>query len=522
MAFSSAHNRLLVACRFLAIQLVAFVIAMQASRGIYQAYHQQSLLRLHTADLKTVASNMTIKLAYFLERDPALIQSILDASFGLFGFVITDCRTEAKECGGQRIRYMSSKDLGWYALPTEANLAHEPFAVLRRLPDLAQGAPHDAGILGRLYVVKNIPHSFGEDYRLWLASPFSDVGARNYYLRTAGAFMTGGVLVWLILESFLLLRRSQLAQVRQREQEIVRRADTYLQQLTDKNRRIAELDAVTSRQFSRYQKRIRELEQKMAANAEYASLAEEVLLEMEQSQKEQSDLFQKELEQNRSEIERLRGKVGELEKASEGQKEVIYKALEAAVTPQFSNAFEKQIYEMLAASARFQSGEWRLLKNFDVAVGRNYRQFTDFILVSRDSLVILEAKYYLGTISSEGDYLNDVWFSVNPSGRKQIDCMWGENPFHQINEYCMSLMKLLKQRSPWQIQVYGLLVFPDEANLEKLPEHLGRFYRVTSLSRLIATIDKVQSEAGRQHLNQKRPQPEQVERMLRGRRVDGP
>lgn len=515
-------------CRFLAIQLVAFVIAMLVNRGIYQAYHQQSLLRVHTADLKTVASNMTIKLAYFLENnDSTLIQSILDASFGLFGFVITDCRDERQNCDGQRIKYMSSKDLGWYAVPTEADLANEPFAPLRRLPGLARNgqfvgpdAPHNHDILGRLYVVKNIPHSFGEDYRLWLANPLSSVGARNYYLRTVGAFMTGAVLVWLIIESFLMLRRSQLAQLHQREMEIVRRADNYLQQLTDKNRRLAELDTATSQQFTRYQKRIKDLEQKLTANAEYASLAEEVLVEMEQSQKEQSDILQKELEQNRAEIERLRDKVGELEQASQGQKEVIYRALEAAVTPQFSNSFEKQIYEKLSASGRFQNDEWRILKNFDVAVGRNYRQFTDFILVSRDSLIIIEAKYYLGTITSEGDFLNDVWFSVNSGSRKQIDCMWGENPFHQINEYCMSLMKLLKQRSPWQLQVYGLLVFPDEANLDKLPEHLGRFYRVTSLSRLIATIDKVQTEAGRQYLNQKRPHPEQVERMLRGRRVD--
>ena len=209
----------------------------------------------------------------------------------------------------------------------------------------------------------------------------------------------------------------------------------------------------------------------------------------------------------------------QFEAAPKQEKEETYKALADAVSPQFSNAFEQRIHEAVSGTSHFARDEWRLLRNFDVAVGRNFRQFTDFILVSRNCVVILEAKYYLGRIDSEGDFLNDVWYSRSGSDRKKIDCLWGENPYHQLNEYCMSLMKLIKQRSPWELPVYGVIVFPDEADTTKLGEHLGRFYRIARLSQLVPLLERLQAEARRYQGGTKRPSTLQVEHMLKGRKV---
>ena len=182
--------------------------------------------------------------------------------------------------------------------------------------------------------------------------------------------------------------------------------------------------------------------------------------------------------------------------------------------------FEQKIYETIQGSRQFQRGEWRLLNNFDVAPGRNYRQFTDFIVANGDALVILEAKYYVGTIESPGDFLNDIWISSSAQ-RKKIDCLWGENPYHQVNEYAMSLMKVLKQRSPWTFQIFAVIVFPDEADISRIGEHLGKFYRVTTIGRLLPLLDAIFGEARRFQASKspKRPRPEQVEEMLRGRKI---
>src|SRR5690349_18953397 len=181
--------------RCLVIVALSLSVASYINRGIYHDYFDKQILRLHTADLKTLAEHMTTKLNFFLERhDADAIQSVLDANFGLFGFVVTDCLTADKSCPGQNIIFTSSRKLPWYHYPNNDSLANEPFALLRRLPQIAGNgdqrptpAQPPGQILGRLYVIRNIPHTFAEDYRIWLGAPFKDVGVHNYYLRTVGA-----------------------------------------------------------------------------------------------------------------------------------------------------------------------------------------------------------------------------------------------------------------------------------------------------------------------------------------------
>jgi hypothetical protein len=281
------------------------------------------------------------------------------------------------------------------------------------------------------------------------------------------------------------------------------------------------LNEETHLQYEAYLEKIRALNRKILNEEEYRELAEQIIDELENAKEREAEKYAVDLAAVRQDMERLQQKITEFEESTSVKRESSYKALEDAVrAPQFSNVFEQQIFEVISASENYVNDEWRLLSNYDVAPGRNYRQFTDFVLFNRDAVIIIEAKYYVGLIDSPGDFLNDIWISVS-SQRKKIDCLWGENPYHQLNEYAMSMMKILKQRSPWNFQIFGVIVFPDEADIAKIGEHLGKFYRVTTVGKLLALADSIFAEAHRFQAakNPKRPRPEQVEDMLRGRKI---
>jgi len=526
--FAHAGYRLICFCalRLGLILAVSLAVATYLNQDTYKDFYGKKLFKLHTADLKTLASQMTIKLNFFLDQGNSKgVQDVLDASFGLFGFVITDCVTPERVCPEQKILYTSDPSLPWLRRPTIEDLSGGSFVFLQRPLPVGNVAvspdKYPGQVIGRLYVIKNIPSSFRQDYLRWLMSPFSDIGVSRFYLRTFFAFVAGALIIWTVAEFYFMLRRRQRLALIRREEELRSSVDSYLKQLTEKNSQIARLNDQSRKQYESYVGKIRSLEQKIRNEEEYRELAEQIIDELEGAQTEQSSSYAVELEKTREEIRQLQEKIDQFETSSSAGRESSYKVLEEAVrTRQFSNVFEQKIHETISSSQQFQRGEWRLLSNFDVAPGRNYRQFTDFILVNRDALVILEAKYYVGTIESPGDFLNDIWISSSAQ-RKKIDCLWGENPYHQVNEYAMSLMKLLKQRSPWNFQIFAVIVFPDDADISRIGEHLGKFYRVTTIGKLLPLLDGIFGEARRFQAsrNPKRPTPEQVEEMLRGRKI---
>ena len=79
-------------------------------------------------------------------------------------------------------------------------------------PDIAMhaGRQDNEKIVGRLYVISNMPRNFEEDYGLWIESPFKDNGPWKDYLKTVKFCLLGGVLIWLIVELLLRIRRIQL------------------------------------------------------------------------------------------------------------------------------------------------------------------------------------------------------------------------------------------------------------------------------------------------------------------------
>lgn len=529
LTFPPYRLLLFSAAKFILIFTVSMIFATVVNRETYNDYYGKRLFKLHTSDLSALADQMTIKLNFFMSQgDSKGVQDVLDANFGLFGFIVTDCKVENRLCPEQKVLFTSDRSLPWSHYPGIEDLSSGSYALLHRLPGTAPqtassigGSVRHGEILGRLYVVNNMPHSFTEEFIASTKSPFSNVGARRFYLRTTLAFFAGAIIIWMISELYFMMRRKQFALVRRRQTELEQSVNRQMKLLAEKDAQITRLNEQSGRQYEAYVQKIRALNLKIRDEEEYRQLAEQIIAELESDKATESDKYSEELAVVRSDMERLQQKVEQFEQSTKLQKESSYRELEEAVrAPNFSNVFEQRIFETVTSSERYKRGEWRLLSNFDVAPGRNYRQFTDFILFSKDALLILEAKYYIGQIDSPGDFLNDIWLSTG-SQKKKIECLWGENPYHQINEYSMSLMKLLKQKSPWNFQIFGVIIFPDEADISKIGEHLGKFYRVTTISRAVNLFESVFAEAARfQTLkNPKRPKVDQVEDMLRGRKV---
>jgi hypothetical protein len=366
-----------------------------------------------------------------------------------------------------------------------------------------------------------MPTGFADDYFHFIAAPFTDIGARRFYLRTTLAFVMGAFIIWGVAELYFYIRRKQQDILINRELELKQAVNRQMRLLTEKDAQITRLNEETNRHYEIYLEKIRELDRRVKNEEEYRDLAEQIIEQLEYDKTREANEHAENLNQVRQEMERLQNKITRFEESARTSREQSFKVLEEAVrTPNFSNVFEQQIFETISASPKYLHGEWRLLSNYDVAPGRNYRQFTDFVLFNRDAIIIIEAKYYVGLIDSPGDFQRDIWVSRGTQQRR-IECLWGENPYHQLNEYSMSLMKILKQRSPWNFQVFGIIVFPDQADISKVGEHLGKFYRLTTLGKLLALSESIFAEASRFQTakNPKRPAPEQVEAMLRGRKV---
>lgn len=495
--------------RFATVVVLAVLLASPINHENYDNFYTKTLFKLHTTNLGILSDQLTAQLSYLLfTNDTVALQDVLDSNFGLFGFVVTDCRLTEKACPDQRILYTSDPRLGWRKFPTVADLEKDPFAVLRG----------PTGAIGRLYPIRNIPRSFQEDYALWMTDPLRDAGVWRYYLKTLSFCLLGGLSLWMILELMLGIRRIQRRNTKLREEELVSNAANYLKLLEDKNQQLEEQDRFTTSQFETYFKRIRELELRVQGDVAYRNMTEELMKELEEGKQQQSLKFNIELQKTREEMQRLKDRVAQFEQASDKNRPESYKALEEAVKTQFSNAFEQKVYESVTNSAKYRRGDWLVIPNFDVAAGRNYTQFTDCIVISKECLVVIEAKNYPGTIDAEGDFENDPWFSCNGK-KKEIVSVWGVNPFQQVDEYCRSLMYLIKRQSQLDTPVYGLVVFPEGADVSRTGGKLGRFYRITTVDHLVGVLENIEAEARRSHAFSRRPSPLQLENVVRGRKI---
>lgn len=519
---SSVRRKIYIILRLVLLLYVAVLLARFVSSQEYASYYSKVLLRIHT-DMKTSqkANLLPTTIAAFLEsNDTRQLQEALDQFYSIFALVITDCRGQQSTCPGQKVLFATSQNLLSRKLPGVEELPEYPYIVLLR-PRTKATAEQPPEIIGRLYTISTIPTSFESDYRAWLKDPFADYGPWKHYLAAMVNCLLGGVLTWLVVELFLKLRWIERRNAMQRERVLIKNADSYLRQLEEKESQIAEQEEGTSRQFETYIRKIRELEQRLQHDQEYRKMAESIINSIEEEKQQQLVKFRTELEKTNQEKLALRAEVAKYQRASGKEKAEATRALESAISPQFSNVFEQKVFDAITGTARCQSGAWLVRSHFDVAVGKGGSQFIDCIVISKDCMMVIETKNYSGTIAVEGDVENNRWYSL-VKGRTdaEVKSSWGINPYHQVREYTMSLLTIVNTRSQWHIPLYGVIVFPEGTDISALGDRIGRFYRVTTADRLLGVIENIDAEARRDNAHTRRPTPRQVEDLILGRNVD--
>lgn len=506
-----------IAARLFVVILLSLLFARYINQKNYNDYYSKTLLKLHTDPrLNVMTTLLPLKISHLLlENDINQLQQLLDANSALFQLVVTDCRTGEKGCPGQRVLFATSPALSRKRITQPDELLIYPHKVLR-VPNGEQGE-----IIGRVYSISVVPASFAEDYHEWLRNPFKDYGPWKYYLTTMVYSLSGGFLFWIIVELFLKIRRMEKRSAAQREAVLIRNADGYLRQLEEKEHLLAEQERRTGTQFEAYIVKIKELERTLKHDIEYQKAAEALIRELEGEKGQQTLKFKEELERTNREKRSLQEEIAKYIRASGREKDEASRVLESAISPQFANVFEQQVFESIGGSPKYQRGEWLVLNHFDVAVGRNVSQFVDCVVINRECLTVIEAKSYAGAIDAEGDPENTPWLCRTGGDRVvPVKSSWGENPYHQVREYSMSLLGVVGKRSQWRLPVFAVIVFPEGTDISRIGERFGRYYRVTTLDKLPGVLEHIEAEARRENAFTKRPTPKQIENLIRGRSAE--
>jgi hypothetical protein len=186
------------------------------------------------------------------------------------------------------------------------------------------------------------------------------------------------------------------------------------------------------------------------------------------------------------------------------------------------NEFERSIEGCLQRSLRVQAKRWRVHTQFDVGQGRRSRQITDFIVVGQSCVFIIEAKFYLGRITAEGDVRNEQWICQTVAGRNHpVKSSGGENPYKQLINYTNSMMdRVPLSRAKGKIGVFGIILFPEGSDVSCVQSAVSRYYRITTLERLVQVIQDL--EIAFTDRNQHRLSPlsvEQLDDLICGRPV---
>jgi hypothetical protein len=150
-----------------------------------------------------------------------------------FGLVITDCKTNEKNCLDQKILYSTKSYRSWKRQLKPEDLFLHPYDLLRNPPPLFTELKYDSprteertdtgkknagSIIARVYYIRGIPPSFLEDYQRWAENPFSTSGAHKDYSLTMALFLVGGFASWIIIE-FLIYKRKIQEQLHQNKLE---------------------------------------------------------------------------------------------------------------------------------------------------------------------------------------------------------------------------------------------------------------------------------------------------------------
>ena len=122
--------------RLVLVGSTAFGLASYANFGHHKSYWNGTIDRVQTVDFNMLSHMLPTKLSQSLiESDGPEIQRTLDSNYGLFGLVVTDCRTSQPDCS-QDIQYVSNSELSWRHLLDGDTLRASTYDVLSDPPPI--------------------------------------------------------------------------------------------------------------------------------------------------------------------------------------------------------------------------------------------------------------------------------------------------------------------------------------------------------------------------------------------------
>jgi mRNA-degrading endonuclease RelE of RelBE toxin-antitoxin system len=246
----------------------------------YLGYWKGTIYRTQTVDFNILANLLPGKVSIQLSnQDTKGLQKTLDSNYGLFGIIITDCKSTEISCPTQKIIYASKAKIKkiddyrrilvsqdnytktWLRKfdnvdSPEEKLGSELFIPLYNPPSSEQTweftTPRETEIvytrqknqgkvIGRIYLLRANPPLFTEELRQWLQNPLSTSSKTLVYNAIAITALFTGLFVWLLSELIYHLKletekrlrifaenESRILKEKIEAEEAVRRAETDL------------------------------------------------------------------------------------------------------------------------------------------------------------------------------------------------------------------------------------------------------------------------------------------------------
>lgn len=178
----------------------------------YDRYYK-SIFVIQTVDFNILSHILSTKLsALLINNDKQEIDKVINSNYGLFGMVITDCKTSEKNCPEQKVLFNTQSKYHDYA-STDFDNAHydllrnpPPLKVEQFYPKLSSkqteltGQQNSGQIIGRVYYVRREFPTFWDAQWYWLKDPFSFSNVNPLYNLTFTLMAIGGIAVYLLIE----------------------------------------------------------------------------------------------------------------------------------------------------------------------------------------------------------------------------------------------------------------------------------------------------------------------------------
>ena len=207
----------------------------------------------------------------------------------------------------------------------------------------------------------------------------------------------------------------------------------------------------------------------------------------------EKSIQEQKIQELQSEIDGRDASLRDLQNSNTKLKQELNESIESE---QFDNEFELMVYQYSQSLLQIQSQKWLLIPNFDVGSHHKSLQ-TDFIVITQHFVAVLEVKFAQGKVTASGDPKNTQWFSNNKLIR--AGNQYRKNPYIQVSSYAKSLMGLFNKNLPKhkfnvKMPCYGIVVFPNEVNLQDFPSRIGDYYYVTALNELAQLLSELEND----------------------------